>query len=65
VPIRRGENGGKTLPHRNVVKSLVRLGAWTGAAETLPLPRSSDAALRTAVLIQLRRGGPVLAAVKG
>jgi hypothetical protein len=65
VPIRRGENGGKTLPHRNVVKSLVRLGAWTGAAETLPLPRSPDATLQTAVLVQLRHGGPILAAAKG
>jgi hypothetical protein len=65
VPIRRGENGGKTLPHRNVVKSLVRLGSWTGGAETLPLPPSLDAALRTAVLVQLGRGGPILAAAKG
>ncbi|PNA32799.1 DUF1223 domain-containing protein, partial [Pseudomonas sp. MPR-AND1A] len=29
VPIRRGENGGRTLPHRNVVKELVILGTWT------------------------------------
>jgi hypothetical protein len=62
VPIRRGENGGKTLPHRNVVKSLTRLGEWSGAAETLRLPPSPDAALRTAILIQLRGGGPILAA---
>jgi hypothetical protein len=65
VPIRRGENGGKTLPHRNVVKSLVRLGVWTGAAETLPLPCGPGSALRTAVLVQLRHGGPILAAAKG
>jgi hypothetical protein len=65
VPIRRGENGGKTLPHRNVVKSLVRLGAWTGAAETLALPRASDPALRTAVLVQVGKGGPIVAAAKG
>jgi hypothetical protein len=65
VPIRRGENGGKTLPHRNVVKSLVRLGAWTGAAETLSLPHTADPALRTAVLVQAHNGGPILAAAKG
>lgn len=65
VPIRRGENGGKTLPHRNVVKEIVRLGAWRGEAERLPLPRPADAALKTAILIQLPRGGPILAAAKG
>jgi hypothetical protein len=62
VPIRRGENGGNTLPHRNVVKSLMPLGTWSGAAEILTLPPSPDPALRTAVLVQLRRGGPILAA---
>lgn len=64
VPIRRGENGGKTLPHRNVVKSLTLLGRWSGAAETLALPPSPDPALRTAVLVQLRGGGPILAVAK-
>jgi hypothetical protein len=65
VPIRRGENGGKTLPHRNVVTELVRLGAWSGKPETLRLPRPADPALKTAILIQLPRGGPILAAAKG
>ena len=31
VPIRRGENHGLTLPHKNVVRSLTRLGDWSGA----------------------------------
>ena len=64
VPVRRGENGGKTLPHRNVVKQLVRLGAWSGAPETLRLPSEADPALRTAVFIQLPKGGAILAAAK-
>ena len=38
VPIRAGENGGRTLPHRNVVRELVRLGDWTGAAKSFALP---------------------------
>ena len=38
VPIRRGENGGLTLPHKNVVRSLTRLGDWSGAAKSYPLP---------------------------
>jgi hypothetical protein len=31
VPVRAGENNGKTLPIRNVVRELKRLGPWTGA----------------------------------
>jgi hypothetical protein len=65
VAIRRGENGGKTLPHRNVVKQLVRLGAWTGPAARFALPPAADPALKTAVLVQLPRGGAILAAAKG
>jgi hypothetical protein len=64
VPIKRGENSGRTLPHRNVVRELVRLGRWDGRAITLPLPPASDAALRTAVLVQLPGGGPILAAAR-
>jgi hypothetical protein len=64
VPIRRGENGGKTLPHKNIVKQLVRVGGWSGRAETLRLP-SGDPSLRTAILVQAPGGGAILAAVKG
>lgn len=65
VPIRRGENGGKTLPHRNVVKELVRLGGWSGPAARFALPKPADPALKTAILIQSPRGGPILAAARG
>ncbi|HEV2532328.1 DUF1223 domain-containing protein [Phenylobacterium sp.] len=65
VPIKRGENGGKTLPHRNVVRELTRLGAWRGAATRFALPPAADPALKTAILIQLPRGGAILAAARG
>lgn len=65
VPIRRGENGGKTLPHRNVVRELVRLGAWEGRARAYDLPAPGDPALRTAVLVQAGPGGPILGAGRG
>lgn len=61
VPVGRGENSGHTLPHANVVRSLTRLGSWTGAATTLPLPAARDG-LATAVLVQAPDGGPILAA---
>ncbi len=62
VPIRRGENGGRTLPHRNVVHQLVKLGGWSGKAETFALPPASDPHLRTAVLVQDGPGGAILSA---
>jgi hypothetical protein len=65
VPIRRGENGGRTLPHRNVVKELVILGTWTGAAARFALPPAKDPALVTAILIQTAKAGPILAAIRG
>ena len=42
VPIKRGENGGRTLPHRNIVRQLTRLGSWAGRPETLPIPPAAD-----------------------
>jgi hypothetical protein len=64
VAIRRGENGGRTLPHRNVVRQLIRLGRWSGAAETLTLPPAPDPVLRGAILVQAPGGGPILAAAR-
>jgi hypothetical protein len=65
VPIHAGENGGRTLPHRNVVKQLVRLGAWSGASMTYDLPPAPTPGLATAVLVQAGSGGPIIAAVRG
>ncbi|WP_017666646.1 DUF1223 domain-containing protein [Sandarakinorhabdus sp. AAP62] len=63
VPIKAGENGGRTLPHRNVVTGLVRLGAWSGSAAGFARP-APVAGLSEAVLVQRPGGGPVLAALK-
>lgn len=64
VPIKSGENSGRTLPHRNVVRELVRLGSWTGKAASFHLPTAKDPAYRTAVLVQTTSGGPIIAAYK-
>lgn len=65
VPINSGENGGRTLPHRNVVKELVKLGLWAGKFATFVLPAPTQAGLATAVFIQSAPGGPIIAAVRG
>ena len=64
VPVKAGENTGRTLPHRNVVKALIRLGGWSGATARFPLP-PAEPGLSTAVLVQTRDAGPILAAARG
>jgi hypothetical protein len=62
VSIRAGENEGRKLPHRNVVRELTMLGTWTGQPTSFGLAKASDAALRSAILIQAGKGGPIVAA---
>jgi hypothetical protein len=38
VAVERGENNGRTLTYTNVVRSWVRLGNWTGKAQTFSIP---------------------------
>ena len=64
VAIQRGENNGKTLPHRDVVRELTRLGGWNGAPVAFATMPPADPALRTAVLVQAKNGGPILAAAR-
>lgn len=40
VAVGRGENGGRTLTYHNVVRRWVKLGTWTGKAETFSVPLS-------------------------
>jgi len=59
--IKRGENSGKTISNRNVVRSLMNIGSWTGEAANLsfPLGDNGDAC---AVIIQSRASGKILGA---
>jgi hypothetical protein len=61
VPIRAGENGGRTIAHRNIVRQLVRLGQWTGAPQRLAVPQG-PASLSSAILLQQGAGGAIIAA---
>jgi hypothetical protein len=62
VSIRAGENGGKKLPHRNIVRKLVTLGSWSGKAVNFKLPTKRDAAWQSVVIVQTKKTGPILAA---
>ncbi len=63
VPVRAGENGGRTLPHRNVVKLLTNLGQWSGRPQSYALTPATPRLSRV-VLVQKDRGGSILAASK-
>jgi hypothetical protein len=62
VPIRAGENGGRTLPHRDIVKRLTPLGTWTGAAAHYT--RLAPVSGAQAILVQVGKGGTIVAAAK-
>lgn len=62
VAIARGENEGRTLPHKDVVKELLNLGRWDGTAESFPIPPAAEKGLHDAIIVQEGRGGPIIAA---
>jgi hypothetical protein len=62
VAIGAGENSGRTLPHRNVVRELVHLGTWDGSPQSFTVPPSALKGLSTAALIQIKTGGDILGA---
>ncbi len=64
VAIRAGENGGRTLPHHNIVTELRALGNWNGAAARFGVAPAADRALLSAILVQQGKGGPIVAARK-
>ena len=63
IPISRGENSGTTQPQTHVVRQLVDLGPWRGVQTSYVLP-VAPAGLKTAVLLQNGRGGPIVAVAR-
>jgi hypothetical protein len=63
VTIPRGENAGRTLPYKDVVREMVLLGKWRGEAASFPAP-GGDASLAEAAIVQGSGAGPILAAAK-
>lgn len=70
VAIGRGENSGHKVVYTNVVRSIARMGYWSGAAARFELPLAEargEGADGYVVLVQRNYGGslgPVLAAAK-
>jgi len=60
VAVKSGDNKGQTIPSRNVVRELKRLGGWRGRPVAFRLPRA-DEGLKTVVLLQASHGGRILA----
>jgi hypothetical protein len=60
VAVRAGDNRGETVVQKNVVRQIVRLGAWRGRPQAYRLPRASEDGLKTVVVVQGARGGRVL-----
>lgn len=65
VPVRAGENNGRSLTYHNVVRELKSVGNWTGKPATVRLDRAAvmkPAADACAALLQVGQTGPILGA---
>lgn len=62
VVVKKGDNRGQTVAHRNVVREMKRLGTWRGRPTAYRLPAPTEEGLVTAVLVQAGEGGRILAA---
>ncbi len=71
ISVGRGENKGREITYTNIVRSIVRMGHWTGAPVRfeMPLPEArADEADGYVVVVQKSWGdalGPILASGKG
>ncbi|KAI1119775.1 thioredoxin-like protein [Nemania abortiva] len=67
VKIGKGPNKGKKVPHKNVVRDIVKIGEWTGGNMIYELPASpAQMAPGTAAvaIVQEPLGGPIVAVTK-
>ena len=64
VEVKAGDNRGATVVHRNVVRQIVRLGAWNGHAVHFTPPAPPEEGLASAVIVQRPHEGAILAAAE-
>jgi len=65
VEVKRGDNRGQTIAHKNVVRQIARLGLWKGRPTAYRLPPATEEGLSTVVLVQVAGGRMVAAAQPG
>ncbi len=65
VRVTAGDNRGAVVAHKNVVRQLLRLGAWTGRSKSYRAPAADEKGLSSAVIVQGVRGGPIFGAADG
>jgi len=61
VRVKTGDNKGKLVTQRNVVRELVKLGRISVHSHGFTLPAAGREGLKTVVVVQGVRGGPILA----
>ena len=65
IPVRSGENRGKTLKYYNIVRELTPVGMWNGAPMTVRIDREAVAqpgAAQFALIVQNGKAGPIVGA---
>ncbi|MGC1301345.1 MAG: DUF1223 domain-containing protein [Caulobacteraceae bacterium] len=62
VRVKSGDNKGKLVSQRNVVRELTKLGRISTRAHSFALPKAAQDGLKTVILVQGVRGGPILVA---
>ena len=62
VMVKSGDNRGRSVVQKNVVREMTRLGAWRGRPTAYRLPKVGEEGLETVVLVQGQRGGRLLVA---
>lgn len=64
VYIRRGENSGSTIPHRNVVIDVKKVGEWDQGSAVFDLGDEPQFGVERAILLQTGRGGYIIGAAR-
>ncbi|MEO1191407.1 MAG: DUF1223 domain-containing protein [Pseudomonadota bacterium] len=62
--VERGENAGRTLRERNIVRDIQHVTLWDGEARLIPLPPGQDATHGQAFLLQDLASGAILGAAE-
>jgi hypothetical protein len=64
VEVKDGDNRGKTVVGRNIVREFTRLGAWRGVPAIFKIPPPSGDGLTSLIIVQGARGGRILGLLK-